>query len=52
MAPILHRYKLKHTLQPLFSECKTTGSLCMCFCQIDTTKVVQSCPIKIFPNFV
>ena len=34
--------------QPLFADTKATASLQMhfCVCQINTTKVVQGCPIK------
>ena len=43
----LQYYKLK-PLKPLFSRCKKWLLHCaLCFCQINTTKVVQSCPIKI-----
>ena len=38
-------YRLKPP-QPLFSKCEKTASLCMGFCQINTTKVIQNCPIK------
>ena len=40
----LQYYKLKPLL-PLFSGCKNKYKLCMRFCQINTTKVVQSCPM-------